>query len=87
MSFLQLILDKLITQTNRSDLTKLDRVKYEALITIHIHQVDIFKDIHKMGIKVSDQGRFEPNGSSGLAGYVGHSVTLVYLDIWVTRRP
>ena len=52
-SYRQGILDKLITQTNRGDLAKLDRVKYEALITIHIHQVDIFNDIKKMGIKVA----------------------------------
>jgi dynein heavy chain len=57
--YFQGIMDKLITQTNRSDLHKLDRVKYEAIITIHIHQVDIFRDIYKMGIKVKKGGKWD----------------------------
>ncbi|KAM8851323.1 dynein axonemal heavy chain 8-like isoform 4-T8 [Spinachia spinachia] len=44
------LLRTLIKQTTH-DLSKFDRVKYETLVTIHVHQSDIFNDLVKKRIK------------------------------------
>ena len=50
------MLNTLIDVTT-TDLTKIDRTKFETLVTIHVHQKDIFDDMVKMHIK--SPGDFE----------------------------
>jgi len=46
----QFLLNTLISQTAKN-LSKYERIKFESLITIHVHQRDIFEDLSKSNVK------------------------------------
>lgn len=45
------LLNSLIDLTSK-DLTKMDRIRYETMVTIHVHQRDIFDEICKLKVRV-----------------------------------
>lgn len=50
------ILNELIDITTK-DLTKIERTKFETLITIHVHQKDIFEDLVRYRIMFEEVGK------------------------------
>lgn len=44
------LLNSLIDLTSK-DLSKLERIRYETMVTIHVHQRDIFDDIVKLKVR------------------------------------
>lgn len=74
------LLTTLIEQTTH-DLTKFDRIKFETLVTIHVHQRDIFDQLTKWHIKSPldfewlKQARFyfDTDANNGLGRCIGRS--------------
>ena len=72
------LLTTLIEQTTH-DLTKFDRIKFETLVTIHVHQRDIFDQLTKWHIKTPldfewlKQARFyfDTDANNGLGRCIG----------------
>ena len=58
--FMQM-LSELIAICLQSDLTKLARIKYETLVTIHVHQKDLFQEVWRKAKEqaVKDENDFE----------------------------
>ncbi|CAE8729611.1 unnamed protein product, partial [Polarella glacialis] len=58
------LLTELISICLQSDLTSLDRMKYETLVTVHVHQKDLFQEVWKKTRdtskdRVKDENDFE----------------------------
>ncbi|KAI5624125.1 dynein heavy chain 5, axonemal, partial [Silurus asotus] len=52
------LLNELIDMTTH-ELTKMERTKYETLITIHVHQKDIFEDLGSVKMNIRSKADFE----------------------------
>nr|QWY73219.1 dynein heavy chain 5 [Hofstenia miamia] len=79
------VLSELIEQTTH-DLTKIERTKFETLITIHVHQKDIFDELVKRSIKsIGDfewlkQSRFYFNEETDSCQVKITDVTFTYMN-------
>jgi len=82
------LLTQLIDNT-LTDLTKVDRTKYECLVTMHVHQRDIFHDLVVMGVRTltdfewTKQSRFYFNPEDRLLKIQITDVTFLYCDEFI----
>ena len=82
------LLTQLIDNT-LTDLTKVDRTKYECLVTMHVHQRDIFHDLVVMGVRTltdfewTKQSRFYFNPEDRKLKIQITDVTFQYCDEFI----